>query len=239
MMVYHDKDSEMRLRLLSVDVLREIKKILTYKEMSSILGIQESLLCRYVNGNTIPSEIQAREIIKKVREERLLVNFLRGQIQVYEDGFVDTHVLLNFPSLLKLAIEVYMNKYIDRRKVDKVVTPAVNGVPFATMVSLILDRPLLLVKKYKDSTHIDYLEENLKESSSVVANLYLRKDAIRKGENVLIVDDVIRTGKTISHLASLVTKGGGNVRTVFSIVKAGTHIDVPEVLDIKSIVTLQ
>lgn len=55
-MLAQGKDDNLRQRLLTVGLLQELKEIYTYKELSEILNIQESVLCRYVNGNRIPSE---------------------------------------------------------------------------------------------------------------------------------------------------------------------------------------
>ncbi|MEM3213370.1 MAG: phosphoribosyltransferase, partial [Metallosphaera sp.] len=79
----HDtnKDKDLRDRLLAVDLLRELKVSYTYKELSKMLGLQESLLCRYVNGTTIPSEQQARDLINKVANKGFVSKFFYTRIR--------------------------------------------------------------------------------------------------------------------------------------------------------------
>jgi purine operon repressor len=210
-MIKVSKDKEIRNRLLAIDILRELKNSYTYKEMSEIFGIQETLICRYVNGNTVPSDVQSMEIISKVKNKEFLLKFFRNKIKILEDGYIDSSQLLLYPNLLKLLLELYLTKLMQKDAVDKILSIATNGVPFATIASLILDKPLLIAKKHKDSINLEYYEESLKETDSVVNNIYLRKDLIKKNDRILIVDDVIKSGKTISSSIKLLQKAGARV----------------------------
>ncbi|MEM3323022.1 MAG: phosphoribosyltransferase family protein [Metallosphaera sp.] len=224
----HDtnKDKDLRDRLLAVDLLRELKVSYTYKELSKMLGLQESLLCRYVNGTTIPSEQQARDLINKVANKGFVSKFFYTRIRTFSDSFIDTSELLHFPSMLKILLENRLSRFLEA---DKVIGVASNGIPFATIVSIILGKPLIVVKKHKDSIHLSYVEESIKESDGVVSSIYLRKDFISKTDKVLIVDDVMRTGKTLITTANLVKKGGATVLGALVIVaKKGISInDIP------------
>ena len=217
----YSKDKELRLRLLVVDILKELKNAYTYKELSKLLSIQESLLCRYVNGITIPSEVHSKEILDKIRNEEFLLKFFYDKITSYEDGYVDTSPLLFYPNLLKMLIEIYYQKYLRNKEVNKIATIAVNGIPFATLAAQALAKPLIIMKKHKESTHLEYLDENLKESEGVITSLYLRKDFINKSDKVLIIDDVVRTGTTINTAYKLLTKGGAEVVGAITIASVG------------------
>lgn len=217
----YSKYNELKIRLLVVDLLKELKNAYTYKELSKLLNIQESLLCRYVNGNTIPSEIHSKEILDKIKNEEFLLKFFSNKISFYEDGFVDTSSLLFYPNLLKMLVEIYYQKYIGNKEVNKIVTIAVNGIPFATLAAAALAKPLLVMKKHKDSIHLEYIDENLKESEGMVTTIYLRKDYINKGDKILIIDDVIRTGTTIYAAYKLLSKSGAEVVGAITIASVG------------------
>jgi len=211
----------LRLRLLAIDILRELKSMYTYRDLSSVLGIQESLICRYVNGVTIPSELQAMEIIDKIKSKGFIMEFFKNKIKMYSDGYVDTSWLLQFPSILKILMENYLEEF--KSKVSKIVTIASNGIPFATIATMILNVPLVIVRKYKESIELEYIEENVMEGKGYISNLYLRKDLLDKGDKVLIVDDVIRTGKTIFSLSNLIKRRNAEVYGVFVIVAVGNE----------------
>ncbi|MCH1771811.1 MULTISPECIES: phosphoribosyltransferase family protein [Metallosphaera] len=216
------KDRDLRDRLLAVDLLRELKNKYTYKELSRLLGLQESLLCRYVNGSTVPSEQQARDLISKVGQKGFLHRFFQDKIRKFPDSFIDTSELLHYPSMLKILLETHVSRFED---VEKIVGIASNGIPFATIVATILDKPLIIVKKHKDSIHLTYVEESVRESDSVVVSIYARKDFISKSDRVLIVDDVMRSGKTLLSTSKLVRKAGGRVAGALIIVAKRENIN--------------
>ncbi|WP_268243593.1 phosphoribosyltransferase family protein [Sulfodiicoccus acidiphilus] len=211
----------MRMRIMAVETLKELKKTFTYKELSSMLDIQESLLCRYTNGATIPSELQAREILGKVKTDDFIFKFFKDKISIYDDNFVDTSKILFYPNLLTIVVLSTLEKASAIDEVDKVITPAVNGIALGAMAAYILRRPLIVVKKYKESTYVDYYEESVREVNSMVSTFYLRKDLIEKGDRVLVVDDVVRSGKTVRALVSLVNRSGASVVGVLALIGVG------------------
>ncbi|TRM97539.1 phosphoribosyltransferase, partial [Sulfolobus sp. E1] len=174
------KEKELRLRLFSVDVLKELKNVYTYKELSTLFSIQESLICRYVNGRTIPSERQALDIVNKVKSKEFLYNFFIDKIKIYEDDYLDVSQLLFYPNLLRLLLEIYLMRSSIIHNVTKVVGIASNGIPFATLVSSIVEKPLVISKKYKDSVSIPYVDESIKEGNGIVSSIYIREDYISK-----------------------------------------------------------
>lgn len=186
-----------------------------------MLGIQESLICRYVNGVTIPSEVQAIDIIEKIKSKGFILEFFKNKIKIYKDGYVDTSWLLQFPSILKILMENYLEDF--KTKISKIITVASNGIPFATIASIILNAPLVIARKYKESVELEYIEENIMESKGYVSNLYLRKDLLNRGDKTLIVDDVVRTGKTVHTLANLIRRRNAEVYAVFTIVVVGNE----------------
>jgi Adenine/guanine phosphoribosyltransferases and related PRPP-binding proteins len=113
--------------------------------------------------------------------------------------------------LLRTFLELYLIKLNKVNDITKVVGIASNGIPFATIVASILEKPLIISKKHKDSTQIQYIEENIRESNGVISTIYLRGDYISKKDKILIVDDVIRSGKTLLSLYNLIGKANANV----------------------------
>jgi len=217
------KDKELRLRLTVVDLLKELKNSFTYKELSKIFNIQESLLCRYVNGSTIPSELHAKEILDKLKSREFLTKFLLRKIIIHDDGYVDTSGLLFYPNLLKILIQIYYSKFFGNKEITKIMTVAVNGIPFATLTAEVLAKPLVIIKKHKDSIYIDYVDESLKESDGVITSIFIRSDYISKNDKVLLVDDVIRSGKTVFTAYKLIKKAGAEVVGALIIASVGNE----------------
>ncbi|QIW25291.1 phosphoribosyltransferase [Sulfolobus sp. S-194] len=217
------KDKDLRLRLTVVDLLKELKNSFTYKELAKIFNIQESLLCRYVNGSTIPSEVHAKEILDKLKSRDFLVKFLLNKIIIHDDGYIDTSRLLFYPNLLKILIEMYYYRFFENKEITKIATVAVNGIPFATLTAEALAKPLIIIKKHKDSMFIDYIDESLKEADGVITSIFLRKDYISKNDKILLIDDVIRSGKTITTATKLIRKSGADIVGVLVIASVGNE----------------
>ncbi|MEM3209292.1 MAG: phosphoribosyltransferase family protein [Saccharolobus sp.] len=231
-----EKEREIRLRLFSIDLLRELKSIYTYKNLADIFNIQESLICRYVNGRTVPSERHALEIINRIRSRDFLYNFFIDKIKVYEDSFIDVSQLLFYPNLLKILLELYLTKINKNMDITKVVGIASNGIPFSTIVSSILKKPLVISKKHKDSVQISYIEENIRESNGVVSAIYLREDYISKRDKILIVDDVIRSGRTLFSIYKLISKA--NATVVGSLIIATNTDEWKKKMDLDNVIVI-
>jgi len=63
----------------------------------------------------------------------------------------------------------------------------------------------------------EFLEQKVVYSPSSVKYLYLPRNAIKKGEHVLIVDDMVRSGTTIEALAHLAERARAKIVGVFTI----------------------
>ncbi|HIQ03007.1 MAG TPA: helix-turn-helix domain-containing protein, partial [Desulfurococcales archaeon] len=59
-----DKFENLKFRLMVVERLRLLKRMYSYKELSKVTGVPETVLCRYVKGSILPSLEQAERIWK-------------------------------------------------------------------------------------------------------------------------------------------------------------------------------
>jgi adenine phosphoribosyltransferase len=71
------------------------------------------------------------------------------------------------------------------------------------------------VKAFLDETYI------LGRDSGVTVTLYIPKEAIKKRDSVLIVDDMIKSGETQEALVNLVKKSKAEVSGIFSLIAVG------------------
>ncbi|MEM0293292.1 MAG: phosphoribosyltransferase family protein, partial [Saccharolobus sp.] len=108
--------------------------------------------------------------------------------------------------------------------------------PFSTIVSSILKKPLVISKKHKDSVQISYIEENIRESNGVVSAIYLREDYISKRDKILIVDDVIRSGRTLFSIYKLISKA--NATVVGSLIIATNTDEWKKKMDLDNVIVI-
>ena len=122
--------------------------------------------------------------------------------------FRDITTLIKNPDALNFAIDkiVEISKKI---KFHKVAAIESRGFIFASAVSYLIKKPLVLLRKKNklpaERHSVDFELEYGK------ATIEVHKDSIKKGENVLIIDDLIATGGTAEAGAKLVEISGGKV----------------------------
>ncbi len=79
------------------------------------------------------------------------------------------------------------------------------------MASYALNARLAIAKQYKDVASEDFYEVSyIVDSPPRRVSLYLPRHLLeRGGDEVLIVDDIVRTGRTLNALIELVNNAGG------------------------------
>ncbi|PMB75661.1 MAG: hypothetical protein C0193_00455, partial [Candidatus Bathyarchaeota archaeon] len=82
---------------------------------------------------------------------------------------------------------------------------------------------LVIAKKSKEVGVKAFLEETyvLGRDSGVTVTLYVPKDAIKRRDSVLIVDDMIKTGETQAAMVNLVRKAKAEISGIFSLIAVG------------------
>lgn len=122
--------------------------------------------------------------------------------------FYDITTLLKDAAGLKTVIDALADSYRNR-KIDVVLGIEARGFIFAPAVACALGAGFVPVRKPKklpaETARIEYALEYGADS------LEIHKDAIRPGQNVLIVDDLLATGGTAAAVAKLVEQLGGKV----------------------------
>lgn len=122
--------------------------------------------------------------------------------------FYDITTLLAHPLALRKTVDRFVWMFADRR-IQKVVGVESRGFMFAPSVAYALNAGFVPVRKpgklpaerHRQSYELEYGTDCLE----------MHKDAVRPGEEVLIVDDVIATGGTALAAAKLVEEAGGKV----------------------------
>jgi len=75
-------------------------------------------------------------------------------------------------------------------------------------------------------------ETYILKDSGVTMTLYVPKDAFKKRDSVLIVDDMIKTGDTQAALVNLVHKARAEVSGIYSLIAVGEEwqkkINIPK-----------
>src|SRR3989344_6940573 len=120
-------------------------------------------------------------------------------------NFKDITPLLQNPKAFRQAIDTLAKPYIKNRP-DIVVGIDARGFLLAAPVAYKLGAGLAIVRKKGRLPHKTIFQKYALEYAS--NEIEMHKDAIKKSQRVLIVDDVLATGGTMAATARLVEKLG-------------------------------
>jgi len=214
---------ELKLRLMTIDLLRtaKYKRNITYRELSAKTGLPVTVLSRYAKGHVLPNVSRAKQLLKVLTKLVGLKIELQNRIKFNEYGYFDNTGIIGDFNILQQAANHALAVFAGKR-VTKVLTAAVDGIPLATMVANILGVNLVVAKRTKEVGVKAFLEETyVLRDSGVTITFYIPKDAIKRRDSVLIVDDMIKTGETQAALVNLVRKAKAEVSGVFSLIAIG------------------
>ena len=207
--------ADVKTRISSVELLATLKKSYSYRELSAVLGLSAPILSRYVRGHVLPSPARSEKFIATFRE-KLLRKMIMDQVRVTPDGSYDISAVVSNVGLLRQIAKVVYSEF-SLVPVDKVVTMEVDGIPLAAEVAGEFNVNLAVVRDERDLGVEEFLEQKAVYNPSSVKYLYLPRSALKKGEHVLVVDDMVRSGITIEALAKLAEKARAKIVGVFSI----------------------
>lgn len=122
--------------------------------------------------------------------------------------FRDITTLMQNPEALREACNQFYNRY-KNEKIDKVVGIDARGFVFGAVLAYLLDVGFIPVRK-KGKLPFEAISEKYSLEYGI-AEVEIHKDAIAKGERVVIIDDLIATGGTVAAAIKLVEALGGEI----------------------------
>lgn len=139
---------------------------------------------------------------------------LKEKIKIVEDfpkkgiSFKDITTLIGDGEALKATVDK-IAEYLKDKKVDLIVGPEARGFIFGVPVAYALGVGFVPIRKKGklpgETVGINY---GLEYGSDT---LEIHKDAIKKGQRVAVVDDLLATGGTINAVTKLIEDVGGQV----------------------------
>ena len=153
--------------------------------------------------------------------EKRVEDYVRTIPDFPEKGimFRDITSVLQDADGLKLAIDA-MQKLLEGVDFDVIAGAESRGFILGTPIAYNLHKPFVLVRK-KGKLPCETIEETY-DLEYGTATVEMHKDAIKPGQKVVIVDDLIATGGTIEAACKLVERLGGEVvKIVFLLELAG------------------
>ena len=206
--------SSVKRKLLAVDCLKALKEEKTFRVLSDELKLPIGVINRYVNGYVLPREERAKDIIDSFYKN----NFKKmiDTLSVHPDSKYRVTISILTNNFLLSLIAYRVHQQFDT-KLDKVFTAAADGIALAVKLADEYSCRAIYSKKSREITQGGLLASRTPVSSPRSVPLYLPENLLSRRDDVLIVDDVIRTGETIDALYDLCKQSRARVAGIFGL----------------------
>ncbi len=113
-----------------------------------------------------------------------------------------------YSQIINEMIKPFLNKGI-----TKVISPEVKGLFYAPVIAYKLKLPFIALLK-KERLLKEDISEPYKDYSKTKKVLGINKNAIKKGEKILLVDDIFETGESGKAIVRLIEKTGAELKGI-------------------------
>jgi purine operon repressor len=149
-----------------------------------------------------------------------LTNTLGNSERLLPGGYLFMTDILGDSRLMKKVGRLYASAF-SKRKIDVVMTVATKGIPFAYSIASYLNVPVVIVRRDSRVTEGSTVSINyVSGSQKRIQTMVLSKRSLKTGANVLLVDDYMKAGGTISGMVSLLKEFEANVAGIGVLVEA-------------------
>lgn len=155
-----------------------------------------------------------------------LIDRIRAEAEYVGDGIIKMDGFLNHqvdPALTYRMGEAFIARFraAGVGGISKVVTAEVSGIPAALITALLLEAPLLYARKHQSSvmTDVYYMTRITSRTKHNDTNLMIAKKFLQAGDRVLVIDDFLATGATLSALCTLIGESGARLAGIGCVVE--------------------
>jgi adenine phosphoribosyltransferase len=128
--------------------------------------------------------------------------------------FYDITSILTAPRALNYCIDKMVELYRDKR-VDAIAAIEARGFLFAAPFACRTNIPLVLIRK-KGKLPGKTLRKTY-DLEYATAEIELHAEDVKKGQQILLVDDLIATGGTLNAARELIREAGAEVTNIFGV----------------------
>ncbi len=208
-------------RIFAIELLRAFKKVFKYRELEEITGLPAPALWRYINMKIMPTAERAQELVEKLTVPPVIERLFHNNIIEVGEGIYNVSgISYNLPILKILSYVAY--REFHQYDVTAVATVEVDGIPAAVSVGDIFDSKLVIAKRRPEFGIKNYFQTSyLARDPPAMVNLYLPSTSLNINDRVLLVDDLLHTGRTSIALLKLVRMSGATPVGLFSLLAVG------------------
>ncbi len=171
-----------------------------------------------------------------------LIQRIEADASYLGDGIVKMDSFLNHQVDVSLCEQMgkhFFNKFeqSDVKGITKIITAETSGIPAALFTAQQYGVPLLFARKSVSAVmnEVYYFAKTVSRTKGNETNLFISKRFIDDSDVVVIVDDFLATGQTLSALSNIIGESGAKLAAIGCIVEKPQeqgreklhHLDVP------------
>ncbi len=195
--------------VVSVAALKLAKERFSYRELSAATGVPAHQLARYVSGRSLPRPETAARIFEglwRLADPRRAL----AERLAETGGVLDTTVVLTDPLYL-LLVSIYYAERLAELRPTRIVVPEASGIPLASTLSIVSGIPFTVARRERPGWIC----------GGDTLRFCIPPRAVSRGDRVIVVDDILETGATLSAVEEAVGRAGARVLAVAALVVVG------------------
>jgi adenine/guanine phosphoribosyltransferase-like PRPP-binding protein len=213
-----DEDSINKLQVMYL--LRALRRFMSLKDLANIIGLDETLISKYIHGVILPGPRRAKELLITLSNSdlvnKLLVETVRGMINAALRVYPD---ILNLASLDIDLINYYVLNLIKKLngiEATKIITVEGGGLLISGLIASYtsLDLVYCLRDKYIPNSLIEYI----RSENPAYSNFLSLPMVFSKNDRAIIVDDIIITGTTVKTLYMLARRAHVKISAIVTLI---------------------
>jgi orotate phosphoribosyltransferase len=144
----------------------------------------------------------SKELIKRVKEVAFLTGEFTTRAGKKTDYYIDKYLLETQPDILDALTDALAARFPDSSTYDLIAAPELGAVPLASVLSIKLNKPFVIVKKGGKGYGTDKLIEG----------------GFKAGQRSVLVEDVLTTGGAAMRAADILVENDISIVKVLGII---------------------
>lgn len=201
-----------------IDIIREVFERHQTGFLETLNGKKGGLYYRPVLSDQVISQLQT-EIKHRLSQGK----------RILPGNYIYVNDILQDPNLLNLIAQLIAAKYREHQ-IDTIVTIESKGIGLAAAVAIYLRVPFVVVRRESTSAEGSTISINYTSGSQqTVKKMEMSKASLKPKSRVLIVDDFLRNGGTLTGLLNLIDEFDSKVVAicVFTENKVKSRMQIP------------
>lgn len=189
-------------------------------------NIGELITISGVTGGVVFIPRDSKEMVKKSLDQ--MIEELRSKDRLLPGGYLYISDIIGSPHYVRTIGSALASAFQDE-KIDVIMTIATKGIPIAYTIASFINVPVIMVRQSLEITEGSMLTIHYESGSkNTLYSMGLSRKALKKGQRVLVVDDLLKVGGTIRGMVQMVHEFEAVLAGIAVFIESSGHPRVQE-----------